>query len=77
MLRRPVQADRLAVTPFVSAEMFYDFTAEQVNQNRVAVGLSMPLRKYATWTVFYMNRAERDHDWSTANVLSSEIAFTF
>ncbi len=37
----------------------------------------MPLRKDTTWTVFHMNRAERHDGWSTANVLGTEIAFTF
>jgi len=77
LLKRPMQVGHLTMTPFVSAEVFYDFTVEQVNQNRIAVGLSLPLRKDTTWTLFYMNRAERCDDWSTANVLSSEIAFTF
>ncbi len=77
LLKRPIQVGDLTMTPFISGEVFYDFTVEQVNQNRIAVGLSLPLRKDTTWTVFYMNRAERCDDWSTANVLGTEVAFKF
>ena len=77
VLKRPVQIGRLAVTPFASEEVFYDFTVEQMNQNRAAVGLSVPWRRHATLTVYYMNKAERDDDWSIANVLGTEVTFKF
>jgi len=76
-VKRPVQVGQLSVVPFASEEVFYDFTAEQMNQNRVAAGLSVPWRKRMTLTVFYMNKAERDGDWSSVNVLGTEVAFRF
>ena len=77
LLRRPIQLGRHTVIPFVSEEPFYDFTAGRINQNRTAVGLSLPWQERATFTLYYMNKAERDDDWSTANVLGTEIAFKF
>ena len=77
LLRRPIQLGRHTVIPFVSEEPFYDFTAGRINQNRTAVGLSLPRHERATFTVYYINKAERDDDWSTANVLGTEIAFKF
>lgn len=77
LLKRLVQVGRLIVTPFVSEEVFYDFTVSQRNQNRAAVGLSVPWRKHMTLTVFYMNKAERDGDWFIANALGTEVAFRF
>jgi len=76
-VKRPVHIGELTVTPFVSEEVFYDFTVEQTNQNRVAAGLSVPWREHMTLTVFYMNKTERDGDWSSVNVLGTEVAFRF
>ncbi len=76
-LKWPVQIGRLSVVPFVSEEAFYDFTVEQMDQNRAAVGLSVPWGKHTTWTVYYMNKAEHNDDWSIANVLGTEVALKF
>jgi hypothetical protein len=77
LLKWPVQIGRLSVVPFASEEVFYDFTVEQMNQNRAAVGLSVPWRKHTTLSVYYMNKTERDGDWSAVNVLGTEITFKF
>ncbi len=77
MLKWPVHIGGLAVTPFIAEEVFYDFTVEQTNQNRAAVGLSVPWGKHTTLSVFYLNKAVHDEDWSTTNVLGTEVAFKF
>jgi hypothetical protein len=77
MLGHPVHLGGLTVTPFVSEELFYDVTVEQTEQNRVAVGLSIPRGEHMTFAVFYMNKADRDDHWSTANILGTEVAFKF
>jgi hypothetical protein len=76
-LKWPVRVGQFALIPFASEEVFYDFTAEQINQNRVAAGLSVPWRKHMTLTIFYMTKSERDGDWSTAKVLGTEAAVKF
>jgi len=76
-LRRPVRIGQFTVIPFVSEEVFYDFTVRQMNQNRLAAGLSVPWGKHMTLTIFYMNKADRDGDWSTTNVLGTEVTFKF
>jgi len=76
-VKRPVRVGRLGLIPFLSEEVFYDFTAEQINQNRAAVGLSVPWRKHMTLTIFYMTKSDRDGDWSTVNVLGTEAAVKF
>lgn len=73
----PVQVGQLSVVPFASEEVFYDFTVERMNQNRAAVGLSVPWGKHMTWTMYYANKADRDGDWSTVNVLGTEVALKF
>jgi hypothetical protein len=76
-LKRPIRVGELTVTPFISGEIFYDFTADQLNQNRIAAGLSAPWGKHMSLTIFYMNKAERDGNWFTTNALGTEIAFKF
>jgi hypothetical protein len=77
MLKWPIQIGQLSVVPFASEEAFYDFAVEQMNQNRVIVGLSVPWGKHMTWAVYYGNKADRDGDWSSVNVLGTEVAFKF
>lgn len=77
MLKWPVRVGQLALIPFTSEEVFYDFAAEEISQNRVAAGLSMPWRKHMTLTLYYMNRADRDGDWSSVNILGTEVAVKF
>jgi hypothetical protein len=77
VVERPVKVGSLTVTPFVGGEVFYDLTVEQINQRRLAAGVSLPLRQHADLSVFYLNKAEKDGDWSTVNVLGTEVAFEF
>lgn len=77
LIKRPVQLGGLTVTPFVSEEIFYDFTIGQLDQNRAGAGVSVPWGERTTLTVYYMNRAEHAGDWSTAHVLGTELAFKF
>jgi hypothetical protein len=77
LLKRPVRIGEVTVTPFISEEVFYDFTVEQMNQNRAAVGLSAPWGKHTTLSVFYMSKADRRDHWSTVNVLGTEVAVKF
>jgi hypothetical protein len=77
MLKWPVRVGPLALIPFASEEVFYDFTAEQINQNRATIGLSMPWQKHMTLTIYYMNRADRGDDWSFVNILGTEAAVKF
>ena len=76
-LKWPVRVGELTVVPFASAEAFYDFTAGQLNQNRIGAGLSVPWRKHMTLTVFYMSKADRDDAWSSTNVLGTDVAVKF
>lgn len=76
-IERPVKVGTLVVTPYASEEVFYDFTVEQRNQNRLVVGLSLPLRERVNLSVFYLNKAEKNGDWSTINALGTEVAFEF
>jgi hypothetical protein len=73
----PVRVGSLTVTPFVGGEVFYDLTVEQMDQSRLVAGVSLPLREHAELSVFYLNKAEKDGDWSTVNVLGTEVAFEF
>jgi hypothetical protein len=76
-LKWPIHIGRLSLVPFISEEAFYDFTVGEMNQNRATAGLSVPWGKHMALSIFYMNKANRDGDWSTANVLGTDIAFKF
>jgi len=76
-LKRPVRVGELTVTPFISGEIFYDFTTDELNQKRLAAGLSVPWGKHMSLTVYYMNKADRNDDWSATNVLGTEVTFKF
>jgi len=77
LVERPVRIGQLTVTPFALEEMFYDLTEGERNQNRLAVGLSLPLRPCASLDLFYMSKADKDGDWSSVNVLGTELALEF
>ena len=74
---RPVVFGGLTMTPFASEEVFYDFTVEQRNQNRLTIGVSLPLRERLSLSLFYLNKAERNGDWFSINALGTEVAFEF
>lgn len=76
-LSHPVDIGKFTVTPFVSEELFYDLTVGRAEQNRAVVGLSIPWGKHMTLAVFYMNKTERNGDWSSANILGTEVAVRF
>jgi hypothetical protein len=77
LVTRTVHVGGTTVAPFASEEIFYDFTAEQRNQNRLTVGLSVPWAEHTTLSFFYASKAERNGDWSSVNVLGTEVAFEF
>jgi hypothetical protein len=77
LVERPVRMGPLIVTPFASEEVFYDFTAGQTNQNRLVVGLSLPLLQRVSLDLFYMSKADKDDHWSSVNVLGTELAIEF
>ncbi len=77
LVEHPVRLGAATVTPFASEEVFYDFTAGEANQNRLAVGLSLPLRERLSLDLFYMTKADKDDHWSSVNVLGTEISIDF
>jgi len=77
LVERPVRLGPSTVTLFASEEVFYDFTEGETNQNRLAMGLSLPLRERMSLDLFYMYKAEKDGHWSFANVLGTELTIEF
>jgi len=76
-LAHPIRLGETAVEPFVSGEAFYDFTDERVNQSRFSVGVSVPWTKHISLALFYMHRADKDDDWSSTNILGTDVVFRF
>jgi hypothetical protein len=77
LAQRPVTVAGFTVAPFASEEVFYDFTAGEVDQNRLTAGLSFPAGESMSLHLYYSNRAQKDGDWTTTNILGTEIDFEF
>ena len=68
------------VTPYVADDLFYDYTRDAFNQNRLFVGVSFPLAKPKGVGIgldlFYMFQSQLGvirHDWSSNHILGSKI----
>jgi hypothetical protein len=77
LAQRPVTVAGFTVAPFAAEEVFYDFTAGEVDQNRLTAGLSFPAGESVSLHLYYANRAQKDGDWTTTNILGTEIDFEF
>lgn len=79
----PTQLAGHKLTPFVSDEVFYDYSRDAWNQNRVVLGVAVPLGKThgleLSTEVYYMlqNRLGSRHDWNSTHVLGTKWAVRF
>ncbi len=80
----PMKVAGHPVTPYVADDLFYDYTRDAFNQNRLFVGISLPLgkdRKPAmSLDLYYMFQSQlgaRRHDWSSNQVLGTKWVLEF
>jgi len=68
---------------FTSDDLFYDYTADAWNQNRVSLGVSLPVRQAqgveVSLDVYYMLQSRRSprHDWSSNHILGTKWSVKF
>ncbi len=68
----------LKIQPYVEDELFYDFTADDWNQNRVSAGLSTQPASWLKADLYYLLQATRkDGSWSNANILGLNLKLAF
>jgi hypothetical protein len=66
------------IQPYVADEIFVSFDDEDFNQQRVIVGLYVPLRKQVRLELFYMWQIEEEaRSWHDVNILGSYVRFAF
>ena len=79
----PTQVAGHAVTPYVADDLFYDYTRAAWNQNRVFLGVTVPLKSWAHTKVgadvYYMLQSQLGtrHDWSSAHILGTTLSVQF
>ena len=71
------------VKPYIANDIFYDTEKDAWNQNRVYVGLGIPLGDWhgasTSLGVYYIFKSNRNStgDWSSSSILGSKIALKF
>lgn len=75
----PMTFTPLQIKPYVAEEIFYRFSADRYNGNRVQTGLFIPLKKNMRLDLFYFWHfsKEDDHHWSQADVIGSYLQVKF
>lgn len=66
------KVSRFKIQPYLAEEPFYDFDAQEVNKNRVYMGVSFKAVKNLKAGLFYMFEAnKKNHSWTNINVLGT------
>ena len=64
--------------PYVNDEVFIDSDAKELNQNRVAVGITAAPTASLKLELYYLRMSvEKDDDWTDTNVFGTSVALTF
>ena len=72
-----------ALTPYVADDLFYDGTRKAWNQNRVFLGVSVPVgQKHGVAVsvdVYYMLQSQlgKRHDWNSNHILGTKLSVRF
>lgn len=70
-------------TPYVADDLFYDYTRDAWNQNRVFLGLAVPTGKAlgaeTTVDVYYMVQSQlgKRRDWSSNHIVGTKLSVRF
>lgn len=79
----PVRLGGYTVTPYVADDLFYDSTRDAWNQNRVYLGVALPVRgplgADPTVSVYYMLQSQRSvrDDWSSNHIVGTKLSVRF
>ena len=79
----PARVAGHAVTPYVADDLFYDYTRDAWNQNRVLLGASIPMGKAGgasvSVDVYYMLQSQLGarHDWNSNHILGTKLGLKF
>ena len=74
----PLISENTGITCSLYNEFFYDFSANDYNQNRAGFNFSREFSKHLELVLGYMSISEKSGgNWSSINVLTTEIAVPF
>ena len=74
----PWEFTKYAVRPYVADEIFYDFDANDLIQNRIYAGLYLTLLKNLTGEVFYFWQLNKQSSrWDEVHTLGTKLKFCF
>jgi len=74
----PSTFTKLEIRPYVNNDIFYDFDAEKLNQNRLYSGFNMKLIKDLTLDIYYLWKKSKSGDkWIDSHVLGSKLKLSF
>ena len=65
------------IQPYLADEIFYDFEVNELNKNRVYVGLSFGLIKNLQGSLYYILQSSKKTDWENINVLGTTLKYCF
>ncbi len=77
-IAKPVKVWGSEFSPYVSDEIFYDFKKDELNQNRVSVGVTKKLIENVTLDVYYMVKSDKTgRDWNETQILGTSLTVVF
>jgi len=75
---RQITVFKQELTPYISEELFYDEAVDQMNQDRLRVGVSKKLSKQVSVNVFYQYKATSvKQDWTGENIIGTGLDLSF
>lgn len=73
----PLNVRGFQFSPYVSEELFWDISNHQLNQNRLAGGISWNLSKPLTLSTYYMWRSRKSgSDWNDEHILGTSLVLS-
>ncbi|MBI3010888.1 MAG: hypothetical protein HYY58_00125 [Candidatus Omnitrophica bacterium] len=71
------------ITPYAADDLFYDYTRDAWNQNRLFLGVAVPMGKAlgaeVAVDVYYMLQSQlgKRHDWSSNHIVGTKLSMKF
>ena len=73
----PVQLGNIELGLYAYDELFYDFSTDEFNQNRMAFGATKKLSSALAVDIYYLYKSKKSSDWSGTNVIGTKLTLAF
>lgn len=72
-----IPVKKIDIVPFVSEEIFYDTVPDQLNQNRITMGLEFMVHRNFGIQLYYLLRSKKSgSDWSQSHILGTGLSIS-